>query len=229
MCGRYGFRAGGPELRGALELGGSPPDFAARYNLAPTQPAPVVLREAGANVARELRWGAQMGLRADGRRRPPVFNIRSETLRGEGLWRQRLRDSRLVAPASWFYEWVGPARSRQPVLIRRADGRLLAFAGLAVRSDHEPGGRAFTIVTAPAPRDLSHLHHRWPVCLDEEGAQVWLDPETRLEALEELLLPPPAAWFTFHPVSDLVNNVANDAPEVAEPAVDYALPLPLQF
>ena len=52
---------------------------------------------------------------------------------------------------------------------------------------------------------------------DEESLDVWFDPSTSLDALSELLMPAPAAWFEYFAVGSGVNNVANDSPELALP------------
>ncbi len=71
--------------------------------------------------------------------------------------------------------------------------------------------------TTDSQPELAKIHHRWPVCLDPDSVDVWLDSETRLEALSELLMAPSASLFEHFAVSDAVNNVRNDGPELAEP------------
>lgn len=197
------------------------PDVKPRYNIAPTTKAPVVKQEGPKRTLDLIRWGIQLPVKADGKKRPPLFNIRAETLLENPMWKSRLLKARMVAPAGWFYEWVEvPGEKRkQPVLIRRRDGEPLAFAALIAKSDHEEGGQAYTLITTSTAGqpELQKIHHRWPVCLDPGAVDVWLDPETRLEALSELLMPPSATLFEHYAVSDLVNKVGNEGPEVAQP------------
>ncbi len=221
MCGRYGNNSTAAEFRMALALSATPPEPEPRYNIAPTQQAPVVKQDEAGRHMDLMRWGIQLPPRADGKKGPPIFNIRAETLLTSGLWKSRLLKARVVAPAGWFYEWVAVPgqKAKQPLLIRRRDGAPLAFAALVARSDHEEGGRAYTLITTATDSspELAQIHHRWPVCLDPDSVDVWLDPETRLEALAELLMAPAASLFEHFPVSDLVNRVGNDSPEVAAP------------
>jgi putative SOS response-associated peptidase YedK len=217
VCGRYGFREGQRALREALRLTEQPPELPARYNLAPTQTAPVAGQDDRGRRLGELRWG--ISLKRQGRPASTIFNIRADTVLRNGLWRSRLLKARLVAPASHFYEWVREpgSEAKAPLLIRRRDGRPLCIAAVFGGSDHEAGGRAFTLITTEAPRELSHIHSRWPVVLDEDSLDVWFDPATSLDALAELLGTPPASWFEYFEVGPGVNNVRNDSPDLAAP------------
>lgn len=219
MCGRYGFKETSQDLAQALRLTELPAPVPARYNLAPTQPAPVVGQDDRGRRLGQLRWG--LSLARQDRSPLTVFNLRANTALKGGLWRSRLQKARLIAPASHFYEWVqSPGSTKKaPILIRRPDGQPLCFAAIFGHSDHEPGGKAFTIITTDAPPGLAHLHSRWPVVLDPDSLNVWFDPSTSLDALSELLLPPPASWFEHFAVSTAVNSVANDSPELAIPAL----------
>lgn len=219
MCGRYGFAETSEDLRRALRLtepAAQPPE---RYNLAPTQPAPVVGQDQRGRRVGELRWG--VALTREGRVPRTIFNLRAETVLKNGLWRSRLLKARLVAPASHFYEWVQRSGTRQktPTLIRRRDGEPLCLAAIFAASDHEPGSHGFSLISTEAPPALAQLHSRWPVVLDPDALDVWFDPDTSLEALAELLLPPPASWFEYYAVRTAVNSVANDSPDLALPLV----------
>lgn len=221
MCGRYGNTSTPAEFRQHLAISAAVPEYRPRYNIAPTQKAPIVRQDGPERSVDLMRWGIQLPPKADGKKGPPIFNIRAETLLTNGLWKSRLLKARVVAPAGWFYEWVAvPGQSaKQPLLIRRRDGAPLAFAALVAKSDHEAGGLAYTLITTTTESqpELAKIHHRWPVCLDPDSVDVWLDPEIRLDALSELLVPPSATLFENFPVTVLVNKVGNDSPWVAEP------------
>jgi putative SOS response-associated peptidase YedK len=133
---------------------------------------------------------------------------------------------RCLLPADGFYEWQdrGEGRRKQPYLLRDADGGLLAFAGIwSVWRDPsaEDADPLYTtaIVTTEARGEMERLHHRMPVMLPEPLWADWLtadedDAPHLLEAVAELGAPRLAAT----PISDRVNNVRNDGPELLEPA-----------
>ena len=78
MCGRFVITSAPAALRqlfGYVEQ----PNFPPRYNVAPTQPIPVVLVENGARHFRLMRWGLVPGWVKDPRGFTLLINARSET------------------------------------------------------------------------------------------------------------------------------------------------------
>ncbi|MDX5366681.1 MAG: SOS response-associated peptidase, partial [Alphaproteobacteria bacterium] len=56
MCGRYAITLPPDAMRRLFEYPDEP-DFPPRYNIAPTQPVPVVIREGGERRFMLVRWG----------------------------------------------------------------------------------------------------------------------------------------------------------------------------
>ena len=58
MCGRYGFAPGEfREIKIRFNILNDIPLFAPRYNIAPSQPAPVIAKLEGANRVELFQWG----------------------------------------------------------------------------------------------------------------------------------------------------------------------------
>ncbi len=57
MCGRYSITTAPEALRRLFRLSGPLPNVPPRYNLAPTQDAPVVRQREGERELVMLRWG----------------------------------------------------------------------------------------------------------------------------------------------------------------------------
>ena len=73
------------------------------------------------------------------------------------------------------------------------------------------------ILTTEANELMSSVHRRMPLILDQKNFDLWLDPEfDHRERLEELMISYPSEKMIFYPVSSLVNNPANDLPEILE-------------
>jgi putative SOS response-associated peptidase YedK len=224
MCGRYGFSPTSQALAARFS-GVDWPAQSPRYNVAPGQPVPTILP--GPQPALDnLHWGIELpGPRPGGRGRQ-LINVRAETAVRPGLFRRLLETSRVIIPASHFYEWrAGSGRRRQPMMIRSATDQVLAFAGLQGRWANPSTGeveRAVVIITCPPNAAMATVHNRMPVILDMGSDAMWLDPVADPTRVAKLLRPCPDDWLTMVPISDLVNDVKNDGPELVLPAAGLA-------
>jgi putative SOS response-associated peptidase YedK len=226
MCGRFTLRR--PDLmaerfQATLDLDGA---LAPRYNVAPTQPVPIVVAAPAGRVIQTARWGLIPGWAKDPAIGSRMINARAETLAEKPSFRAALRSRRCLVPADGFYEWQAAARRKVPHLIEARDGDLFAFAGL-YEHWRDPAGAIVTSCTiiTTAPNDLllhggvggQPIHDRMPAILRPEHEAVWLDPALNAgDAWQTLVEPYPADWLAAHPVGSLVNSPANDRPEVAE-------------
>jgi putative SOS response-associated peptidase YedK len=163
MCGRY-IIASSPEALRRLFGYSEHPNFPARYNVAPTQPVPVVILENGARQFRLMRWGFLPSWVKDPGKFALVINARSETVLEKPSFRNAIKRRRCLLPADGYYEWqVSPSRKR-PFFIRRRDGAPIAFAGVAETWTGPNGEEVDTvaIVTAAAGPEMALLHERVP-------------------------------------------------------------------
>jgi putative SOS response-associated peptidase YedK len=171
-----------------------------RWNIAPTNTHVVLKTENGSKRLVPARFG----LEGPGGRF--VINARSETAATLRTFRSALAQQRCVVPADGFYEWQGARGDRRPLWFHRPDGGLLFFAGLAFERQD---ARSFVILTTPANDLLRPVHDRMPALLSREAAEAWLaHPD------EALLVPAPEGFLAFREVSDRVNDVANDGPDL---------------
>ncbi len=221
MCGRYTVSNPGeilPELVG----GGDCPETAARYNVAPTQLALVVVAgEDGSRRAVEMRWGLvpywaeapEIGQR--------MINARSETAAEKPAFRDSFKRRRCLVAADGFYEWQKVPGGKQPFLIRLEGGAPLGFAGLWDRW-HGPRGRVletFAVLTTTPNELVEPIHDRMPVILTREGRAVWLRSDAGTDELRDVLNPYAAGEMEAIPVSDYVNSPAHDSLECMQPVL----------
>ncbi|MGL4243667.1 MAG: SOS response-associated peptidase, partial [Beijerinckiaceae bacterium] len=138
MCGRYAIHTA-PELVRAYFGYDDTPNFPPRYNIAPTQPVPVVHHAEGRLRFTLMRWGFVPGWVKDLKDYPLVINIRSETVLEKNSFRAAIQRRRALLPADGFYEWQKLGKESRPWLIRRPDRAIFAFAALW-ETWHSPDG-----------------------------------------------------------------------------------------
>ncbi|MCJ2007571.1 SOS response-associated peptidase [Methylobacterium sp. J-092] len=223
MCGRF-FIAQAPER--FAEFYGYPerPNFPPRYNVAPTQPVPIVIAESGARHFRLVRWGFWPSWLKDPKTFPLVINARVESILEKATFRGAVRHRRCVFLADGFYEWrregTGRGAVRTPFAIRRADGAPMALAGLWESWLGADGSEIDTaaIVTTGANGTMAAVHDRMPAILAPEQVAPWLDTRAVDQAEAAALCRPcPDDWLRLDPVSDRVNAVRNDDAALIEP------------
>ena len=223
MCGRF-FIAQAPEIFRAFYGYPEVPNFPPRYNVAPTQPVPVVLSEAGRRQFRLVRWGLWPSWVKDPKAFPLVINARVETLGEKPTFRGALRHRRCVFLADGFYEWrregTGKSATKTPFMIRRADRAPMALAGVWENWLGADGSEVDTaaIVTTGANGTMAAVHDRMPAILAPEQVEPWLDSRgVEPDAAVRLCRPCPDDWLTLDPVSPRVNNARIDEPDLIVP------------
>jgi putative SOS response-associated peptidase YedK len=201
---------------------------AARYNIAPTQSAPVIAMSAdNAPALRDMRFGFQTPASRD-RKASILVNARSETVADKPTFRDAFKERRCLVPATGFYEWRKIGSQKQPNNIRLKSAEPFYFAGLWRTSLIEPKAESgappaepeardtFVIMTTEPNRLMASIHNRMPVILDREARDRWLDPVTKPDDLHALLRPFDADAMEAWPVGDGVGSPANDSPACLE-------------
>jgi len=224
MCGRYTIRSSGKLLADFFGLA-QEPVLAARYNVAPSQPVPIVrvIRANPETKERELvpvRWGLVPSWADDPAIGNRLINARAETVASKPSFRSAFKNRRCLVPADGFYEWKREGNQKQPVYIRRKDGQPFAFAGLWEQWEREGEViESCVIITTEANELMAEYHDRMPVIVDPKDYDLWLDPEVQdLAKLEPLLRPCPSDEMEVYPVSRLVNDPKHEDPKCVEPS-----------
>ena len=223
MCGRYAITLPPEAMRRVFGYA-EQPNFPPRYNIAPTQPVPVVREHDGARQFILMRWGFIPGWVKDPKSFPLVINIRGESAAEKPSFRAALTRRRCLMPADGFYEWqrLGQGRraENRAFLLRRPDRGLFAFAALWETWHSQDGSEIDTValVNGPANGLLAAIHERCPVIVAPEDYERWLDPRSEPAQIAPLLRPPPDDLLEMIRIGPAVNKVANDGPEVQQPA-----------
>lgn len=222
MCGRYVITSPPAAVREAFGYS-EQPNFPARYNVAPTQPVPVVLVEQGLRLFRLMRWGFMPAWVKDPRAFTLLINARAETVREKPAFRNAIKRRRCLIPVDGYYEWHSTDGHKHPYFIYPRHGGLMGFAGVAETWAGPNGEEVDTvaIITAAANADLAVLHHRAPVIIAPQDFGRWLDcAQVGVDEAVALLIAPREGEFVWHRVSRDVNRVANDDAQLVLPISD---------
>ena len=184
MCSRYAFvpdSAAWADVRAALgeiadELLALPP----QPKMAPTDRAPIVVQQPGLPPQLiHARWGFIPHWWSKPELPRLSFNARSEEAASKPMWRDALRATRCLIPATTWFEWQHLQGAKIPHALRAQDGRGFMFAGLwslwRARKDSEPMATCVILTTA-ASEAIAGVHDRMPVVLAPAAWRAWLDP-----------------------------------------------------
>ncbi len=226
MCGRFTQQRPASELAEIFAAEPLADELGARFNVAPTDDAFVVVQREDRRAITAYRWGLIPHWSKDLKTGSKMFNARAETLTGSPAFRDAFKRHRCLVPVDAFYEWKREGAVRQPYLIERDDGRPLALAGLwAGWKDPatETVRRTFTIITTTPNEAMADLHDRMPVVIADDAWDRWLDPTipdpTELRAMLE---PSDDIALRIYAVNRDVNDVRRDGPELIEPLIAAA-------
>ncbi len=217
MCGRYTLTTPLEDLVEVFDVPVPAFEYRPRYNIAPTQEAPVVARDGHGTRMGLLRWGLVPHWAEDPAMGARTINARAETLLRKPSFRQAAERRRCLVLADGFYEWQKRPGGKQPFWIHRPGREPLSFAGLWEK--WKRGGDplyTFTIVTVDSNATVEPIHDRMPAVISEGNRESWLD--AGIQGSEAVtLLEPYRGELVTDPVSTLVNSPANDVPECVEP------------
>jgi len=194
MCGRYRLSRRKEVLAEHFGADFEDLDWKPRYNIAPTQPVPVIRRDGKDPTlhASLMRWGLIPSWTKDPAIGARTINARSETAASKPSFREPLQKRRCLIPADGFYEWQRRVKGKQPFCFEVGDGGIFAFAGLWDRW-RGPDGQAVescTILTTTPNLLLADVHDRMPVILAPAHYGRWLDPSMQDVAIAVGLLRP---------------------------------------
>lgn len=220
MCGRYTIVMSIEELM-LRYLSDLPTNryHTPRYNVAPMQQVLAVVNDGEKNRLGELRWGLVPSWASDDKIGSKMINARAETLLEKPSFRGLVQRKRALVPADGFYEWKQAGGKKQPMRITMKDGGIFSMAAL-YDTWVAPDGRKIstcTIITTTPNELMADIHDRMPVIVRPEDEAYWLDRGNADTAgLTSLLRPFDAGSMRAYPVSPIVGNVKNDAPECIE-------------
>ncbi|MTV25765.1 SOS response-associated peptidase [Nitriliruptoraceae bacterium ZYF776] len=196
-----------------------------RYNVAPSSDVYSIIERDGTRRLGTLRWGfvPHFTEQLKGARTP--INARLETVHTSKMFARAFEKRRCLLPADGFYEWQKREDgTKQPYHLHARDDGPFAFGGIwTVWRDPAQGEDAdplfsTAIVTTAADGELTRIHERVPLIVPQRLWQDWLTA-TPDEAphLHRAVSSLGAPALVAEPISDRVNNVRNEGPQLVVP------------
>ncbi|MEA3249614.1 MAG: SOS response-associated peptidase [Patescibacteria group bacterium] len=216
MCGRFDIQLPTESLGKIYQADiANIEDFTPRYNIAPAQFAPVLFGD----TKREFDF-ARFGMHPDWFKfkSRDLTNLWKETLLDKPFFRHRLEQNRCILPVSGFYEWKRSGGRKTPFRFRPAEDEVFSLACIweigTFRGQKSP---SFAIITGPSNGIMKPVHDRMPVILKDEFVGGWLDPETEMDNLIDMMGRYSDSGMESYRVSTRVNNPRNDDASLIEP------------
>jgi putative SOS response-associated peptidase YedK len=223
MCGRFTLTLDPGELQTLLDLGTFIHLHQPRYNIAPSQPIPIV-RDPEKRAVELYQWGLVPSWSKDITFGSRLINARAETAHEKPSFRGAFKYHRCLILADGFFEWHQKENEsvKTPFYFKLKDSKPFTFAGLYDHWQSPDGGELHTctILTCP-PNDLvADYHQRMPVILASEKRWDWLSKDFHKAQLRSLLTPYPSEEMICYPVSREINSPKNDHPDLLLPTND---------
>ncbi len=195
------------------------------YNVAPTQQILVIAEHQGLRRLGTMQWGLIPRFAQDASGGARMINARAESVAAKPAYREAFLRRRCLIPADGFYEWetLPGTTAKQPWYFEGVTSEPLAFAGLwdVWRNPGRPEAPPLvscTIITTEANNDVP-IHERMPVMLGADSWTAWLDrTNTDSSKLQQLVHQATPVRLTRRRVSDNVNSVANNSPDLLDTA-----------
>ena len=229
MCGRARLSSDVSEIKLVFRIPPRrpTPNFAASWNVAPTDPLPVVRYDAKDHQRSldVMRWGLVPFWAKDIKVGFSNINAKAEGIESKPAFRKSFERRRCLVPADNFYEWKKTVTGKQPHALALADRGIMALAGRVgelararrrvgaqLRDHHHDAERS--VRPDPQPDAGDPQPEAWAAWLGEEPADI---PRTECAAGAS-----PIRWPGVLAGEPGVGDVKNNEPTLIEPISEIA-------
>tara|TARA_B100000287_G_scaffold108253_1_gene100503 strand:+ start:553 stop:1176 length:624 start_codon:yes stop_codon:yes gene_type:complete len=198
MCGRYVITSPVSKtkkiVKSAIKL-----DDLENYNAHPYQDLPVIKKYLNGNTLEKLKWGIvpSWSKKKDFK---PLINARLETIDEKITFKKLIQLYRCIVIADGFYEWKREDKIKTPYYFKRKDKKNIYIAGIY-------SGNEFCMITEKASENISIIHNRQPVILNEVDINKYLNIEINGSSFLQSAKKPS---LEFYEISKEVNKPTNN-------------------
>ena len=219
MLKRFSFTASGEKMR--RQFGSIIPhqvELEQRYQIAPGQYA-YALCQADRGIE-ALRWGFVPHWARHAQDGEQLSHVFAETLPTAFSFRLAIRQTRCLVFADSYYAWQGQGRNARPHRLFFPDQSIMTLAALYDRWTSPQGQvlSSFALVHLKAPPPLKSFGDSLPALLqNNEERQLWLNPQTPLAQVLNLLQHCPEPKLQYYPTNPAIEDPHYQDPELHRP------------
>jgi putative SOS response-associated peptidase YedK len=174
------------------------------YNAHPTQKLPIIKSYTNGKALELCEWGLIPAWSKKLEKFTPLINARKETLMEKVTFKNLIQTSRCLVIADGYYEWKREEKNKIPYYFTKVDDELMFLAAIYQNNQ-------FGIITREATDEISKIHHREPLILNQSQINNFLN--VKKDAMEVLnSIKPPK--LKFHEITKDVNNPENNNPSL---------------
>ena len=145
--------------------------------------------------ATALTWGLEVEWLPRGEL---LRHARAETAMRKRTFADSAAVRRGIAPVdAWIERATRPGPPRGAHVVQPSDGGVVGLAALWWRNADDRTPERLVIVTKGAMGAPAEIHHRTPMVVTPDDAPAWLDPASKIAAIQALLTRPASAEGQF--------------------------------
>ena len=174
------------------------------FNAHPTQKLPIIKSYTNGKALELCEWGLVPTWSKKLEKFSPLINARKETLMEKITFKSLIQTSRCLVLADGYYEWKREEKNKTPFYFTKDNDELMFLAAIHQKNQ-------FCIITREATEEISKIHHREPLILNQNQINNFLN--VKKDAIEVLnSIKPPK--LKFHEITKDVNNPVNNDPSL---------------
>ena len=187
------------------------------YNISPTHLHPVITNEEPEHF-QLFKWGLIPYWAKDASIGSKLINSRIETILEKPSFKAAVALRRCLVPFDGFYEWKKIPSDKIPYRITLKDQRLFCMAGIWEQWN-APNGEvvhSFSVLTQKPNELMKNIHDRMPAILLPDQEKRWIDKGISAKEAISMIRPYPDGLLKAYTVSDRVNKVSQNDPQLLE-------------
>ena len=170
------------------------------YNAHPTQKLPIIKSYTNGKALELCEWGLVPAWSKKLEKFSPLINARKETLMEKVTFKNLIQASRCLVLVDGYYEWKREEKNKIPYYFTKEDDEFMFLA--AIHQNNQ-----FCIITREATEEISKIHHREPLILNQSQINNFLNVKKNAVEVLNTIRPPK---LKFHEITKDINNPINN-------------------